>query len=147
MSDGARVQFDDGIHTVTTNSGGVYNRRERSRSISIRGESLSRQGSKDLDLEDDTGFDKRDIHQKQVSGSRMISRNPTDFFAGLQRLVSSLVSVTQRFRIFHTHTCVLGWHSSLLVSSMAILEPVLSMSIPRHSAASPATMTSSARFP
>ena len=69
MSEGPRIQFDDGINPVVSNSGGVYNLRERTATGtgSIRTSSLNRQTSKEYDLEREvSNVDDRDIHKKQV---------------------------------------------------------------------------------
>jgi hypothetical protein len=72
MSEGQQIRFDDDIHPVISNSGGVYNLRDRSRTGtgSIRGQSLERKSFKEQDLESVTsGVEDRDIHKKQVSHS------------------------------------------------------------------------------
>ena len=69
MSEGTRIQFDDAIHPVVSQSGGVYNLRERAGSGSgnFRAPSLTRQTSKEYDLEKEvSNVEERDIRKKQV---------------------------------------------------------------------------------
>jgi hypothetical protein len=76
MSEGPQIRFDDGIHAVVSNSGGVYNLRERSRTGtgSIRAQSLTGQSSKEYDLEREvSNVEERDIHKKQVRSSSSCS--------------------------------------------------------------------------
>jgi hypothetical protein len=72
MSEGTRIQFDDAIHPVVSQSGGVYNLRERTGTGtgSIRAQSLTRQTSKEYDLEKEvSNVEEGDIRKKQVRNS------------------------------------------------------------------------------
>jgi hypothetical protein len=66
MSEGARIQFDNGIYPVISNSGGVYNLRQRTGTGtgSIRASSLSRHGT-DVEAENNN-IEDCDIKKKQV---------------------------------------------------------------------------------
>ena len=80
MSEGPRIQFDDAIQPVISNSGGVYNLRDRTvtGTGSIRTQSLNRQKSKEYDLEREvSNVEERDIHKKQVRSSRRCSFSAT----------------------------------------------------------------------
>ena len=74
MSDSTRVQFDDVILPVISNSGGVYNLRQRTQTGtgSVRAPSLSKAVSeKERDLEgyDTNDVQDGDVHKKQVRHS------------------------------------------------------------------------------
>lgn len=74
MSEGTEIQFDDAIHPVITQSGGVYNLRERASTgtSNIRAQSLTRQTSKEYDLEKVvSNVEERDIRKKQVRNSTL----------------------------------------------------------------------------
>ena len=74
MSEGTRIQFDDAIHPTVSQSGGVYNLRERAGSGTgnIRAPSLTKQTSKEYDLEKEvSNVEERDIRKKQVRNSTL----------------------------------------------------------------------------
>jgi hypothetical protein len=76
MSEGNRIQFEDAIHPAISQSGGVYNLRERTGTGtgSIRARSLTRQTSKEYDLEKETGnVEECDIRKKQVRNSNSLA--------------------------------------------------------------------------
>lgn len=75
MSEGQQIRFNDGIHPVVSNGGGIYNLRERSHTGTgiIRSHSLDRKTSKEQDLESINGeVEERDLHKKQVRGSAVV---------------------------------------------------------------------------
>jgi hypothetical protein len=74
MSEGTRIQFDDAIHPIVTQSGGVYNLRERAGTgtSNIKAQTLTRETSKEYYLEREvSNVEERDIRKKQVRNSTL----------------------------------------------------------------------------
>ena len=101
MSGEVHIQFeDDVISPITSNGGGVYNLRQRTRTGtgSSKAASLNRQSTKETDVEAEASpVEEMDLKPKQVCVpmlSPCLVDPLTASLSGLSRLVSRLVSGT-----------------------------------------------------